>query len=62
MDPKACLQRILDNMANENDSETIQATSDLLIWILKGGEVPTVNSVQIVDLELGYTEIADFLV
>jgi len=61
MDPKACLQRILDSMDAELDSETVQATSDLLIWILQGGALPEVTSQQIAELTSGFADLADIL-
>lgn len=61
MDPKACLQRIFDAIEDLDDVEAVQATSDLLCWILRGGEVPMISSAQSDTLSRGLTDIAERL-
>lgn len=40
MDPLACIERLLRETKNVNDSEAIQAAGDLLSWLLAGGSIP----------------------
>lgn len=40
MDPNACLQRLLKAIREQDHSETVQASADLLGWLLAGGALP----------------------
>ena len=46
MDPKACLNALLDAIRSNQTGETVQHASDLLMWILAGGEIPETNTLQ----------------
>ena len=64
MDPEATLADLLwtlNGKAEYSESEAVQFASDLLVWILSGGEVPPSNSSQREVIRLGLARIADKL-
>lgn len=40
MDPKACLDRLIEELRTGYDVNAIGAAGDLLVWLLAGGALP----------------------
>jgi hypothetical protein len=52
MDPKACLQRLLQALLDGDRREVSEATDDLRGWIARGGCLPSPGQVKTLLLEL----------
>jgi hypothetical protein len=58
MDPRACFDRI---MASEDPAEVLAGMGDLLLWLLKGGHVPTLTADELARFEDNVASLADSL-
>ena len=57
MDPTACLMRLCNALDEQWDSEAVQAASDLLCWLLNGGERPLIKTTHYLALKMA--QLAD---
>lgn len=61
MDPQACLDRLMRALRERDNEEAVQASSDLLCWLLAGGFVPRNNSGTRAEISVGLARVADLI-